>query len=228
MSKTRSRDGMIEALILAPGAGKPAMGVYSRLFAAGFGAMLATGFLMMLMASLVASRDEPLAREPRYKLADIRRLVPEPTEVSKRPKPQRLPEPVLSAPELPDRAVHLERMLPMSGKAQLPPPAAPVNIGLAGGDFVRDTDFIPIFVAQPAYPARALARGREGYAVVEVIITATGSVRDIRLLEEKPAHYGFAKAALKAAAKLRYKPRVVDGEAIEVSGVRYKYSFRLE
>ena len=38
----------------------------------------------------------------------------------------------------------------------------------------------------------------------------------------------FEKASVKAATKFKYKPRVVDGEAIEVAGVQNKFTYELE
>ena len=38
----------------------------------------------------------------------------------------------------------------------------------------------------------------------------------------------FERASLKAAAKFKYKPRVVDGQAIEVAGVQNKFTYELE
>lgn len=66
-----------------------------------------------------------------------------------------------------------------------------------------------------------------GYAVVEVIITTTGGVRDPKLIEEHPTGYGFGSAALRAAERLRYNPRMVDGNPVEVPGVLYRFSFQI-
>jgi protein TonB len=87
--------------------------------------------------------------------------------------------------------------------------------------------YIPIYVPQPKYPRRALVRGKEGYAVVEVTVTTTGAVRDPVLVEEFPEGWRFGRAALKAAKKLKYNPRVIDGQAQESSGVLYKFTFNL-
>jgi len=38
----------------------------------------------------------------------------------------------------------------------------------------------------------------------------------------------FEKASVKASLKFKYKPRVVDGEAIEVAGVQNKFTYELE
>jgi periplasmic protein TonB len=90
-----------------------------------------------------------------------------------------------------------------------------------------DSDYIPVYVQQPRFPSAALRRGVSGYAVVQVTITTSGKVRDPLLLEESPEGYGFGREALKAAGKLKYNPRVVDGVPEEVSGVPYKFSFKI-
>jgi periplasmic protein TonB len=38
----------------------------------------------------------------------------------------------------------------------------------------------------------------------------------------------FESASVKAAEKFKYKPRVVDGEPIEVAGVQNKFTYELE
>ena len=63
--------------------------------------------------------------------------------------------------------------------------------------------------------------------MVEVIITTTGGVRDPVMVEEWPEGCGFGRAAIKAASKLKYNPRVVDGVGQEVTGVLYKFTFQM-
>ena len=87
--------------------------------------------------------------------------------------------------------------------------------------------YVPVYVPQPKYPHRALQRRIEGYAVIEVTVTTSGTVRDPVLLEEFPAGWRFGRAALKAAKKLRYNPRIVDGQVQESSGVTYRFTFNL-
>ena len=87
--------------------------------------------------------------------------------------------------------------------------------------------YVPVYVPQPKYPHRALQRRKEGYAVIEVTVTNSGTVRDPVLLEEFPAGWRFGRAALKAAKKLRYNPRTVDGQVQESSGVTYRFTFNL-
>ena len=101
------------------------------------------------------------------------------------------------------------------------------NLQVGLGSFSRDSDYIPVYIPQPQYPRRAQTRGKEGYAVVEVIITTTGGVRDPIMVEEFPEGWGFGRAAVKAALKLKYNPRVVDGVGQEVPNVLYKFTFQM-
>ena len=79
----------------------------------------------------------------------------------------------------------------------------------------------------PKYPRYALSRGKEGYAIVEVVINTDGTVRNPTIVKEEPNDWGFGKAAIKAAKQLKYAPEIIDGEAQEVDGVRYKYTFKM-
>ena len=183
-------------------------------------------FLTVLMYLLILTNEGELDEQPARKISDIWQPERQLTENIKEVKPEKVDEPDKPPPDLPQRQTDIEMDLDAVSIAS-PAMQASINIGLGGG-FARDTDYIPLYVPQPEYPRRALSRGKEGYAVVEVIITTTGGVRDPKLLEEQPSNFGFGRAALKAAEKLKYNPRVVDGKAQEVTGVLYKFTFQLE
>ena len=92
---------------------------------------------------------------------------------------------------------------------------------------IRGKDYIPLFVKQPEYPFKARKYGREGYAVIALTVSKEGLALNPTVIEEKPKGQKFGKAALKAAASLRYVPRFIDGEPVEVPGVLYKYTFNM-
>jgi TonB family protein len=92
---------------------------------------------------------------------------------------------------------------------------------------IRGKDYIPLFVQQPKYPDRARRFGKEGYAMIELTVSKEGLALNPTVIEEKPEGQEFGKAALKAAASLRYVPRFIDGEPVEVPGVLYKYNFNM-
>ena len=186
--------------------------------------LVVTFSLIVLMFKLIDSGNKEMDEKEAIKIADFLHVERERTtneKVAEIEKPDE-PEP---PPELPDDNIEFETPENMVSMA-VAPVANKLSVGL--GSFARDTDFIPVYVPQPQYPRRAQSRGKEGYAVIQVIITTTGGVRDPIMVEEDPEGWGFGRAALKAANKLKYNPRVVDGVPEEVSGVMYKFTFQMQ
>lgn len=101
-----------------------------------------------------------------------------------------------------------------------------VDAGLNGAS-TSDGDYLPIVKVAPQYPRRALKKGIEGYATVEFTVTTLGTVKDPKVIDSKPKHV-FDRAAINAAKKFKYKPKVIDGKAQEVKGVRNIIRFELD
>ena len=76
------------------------------------------------------------------------------------------------------------------------------------------------------YPIRAARRNLEGFVVVEFTVTKAGNVKDVVVLESTDPL--FERPAIVAAYKFKYKPRVVGGEPVEVSGVTNRITFAVE
>jgi protein TonB len=91
---------------------------------------------------------------------------------------------------------------------------------------IADSDFLPLVKISPIYPPSAAARGLEGYVIVEYTVSRSGVVSDIAVIESSSSL--FEKSALEAASKFKYLPRIVDGRAVSVSGVRTIIRFRIE
>lgn len=99
-------------------------------------------------------------------------------------------------------------------------------------------DYVPLFRIQPLYPRRAQERGTEGYVVVKFTITESGSVENVVPVEGycgdpsgpqevmRPCSI-FNSASVRAAQKLKYKPRMVDGKPVRVDDVNHKFTFML-
>ena len=103
-----------------------------------------------------------------------------------------------------------------------------INVDMGGtGGFSSDGEYLPIVKVAPVYPRRALTRGIEGYVILEFTVTRMGTVMNPVVIEAKPTGI-FDRAALQAALKFKYKPKVVNGEPIEVRGVRNIIRFELE
>lgn len=71
----------------------------------------------------------------------------------------------------------------------------------------------PFFGSMPAYPAALRQTGLKGTAVVTMLITAQGRVRDP--VVERASEPPFGQEALTAVRQWRFLPRVVDGQPVE-------------
>ena len=89
-----------------------------------------------------------------------------------------------------------------------------------------DSDYSLEYSASPAYPLVAEREGIEGYATVQFTITAEGKVRDPVVVDAVPPDV-FNAAAIEAARKFEYRPRIVNGQPVEVSGVPMRFRFEL-
>lgn len=187
------------------------------------GVVVTFGLLVLMYTLIEFSQDAPDDSKAR-KIADIWQSKREVTEQLKEVKPEKPEDPEEPPPDLPDEKVDIDA--PLNAISMAAPKVGGLKVGFGAG-FARDSDYIPVYIPQPRFPKTAQRRGVGGYAVVEVIITTTGGVRDPKLLEEYPERMGFGKAALKAAEKLKYNPRVIDGVPEEVPGVLYKFTFQI-
>jgi protein TonB len=200
------------------------------------GLLVAFG-LLFLMQALIATGQAAISEAKSTRIVDFVRVKREERLESKRSKPDRPPNPDQPPPEVPqpsmdDAAADLgEGVQAVEATHNAPVPVAEVAMDVSPGFGVAagtaDGDYLPIVKVAPVYPQRAIERGIEGYVIVEFTVTKTGAVRDPKVVEYEPSTI-FNKAALAAALKFKYKPRVVNGEPIEVHGVLNKITFRLE
>jgi protein TonB len=81
-------------------------------------------------------------------------------------------------------------------------------------DQTEEGDIIPIVVIRPMYPRDAALQGLEGWVKVEFTITEVGTVKSPRVVDADPPRV-FNREALRAILKWKFKPRVIDGVAVE-------------
>jgi len=79
---------------------------------------------------------------------------------------------------------------------------------------------------QPVYPVEAKELGLEGFVKVQYTVTAEGNVINPVVLESEPKIV-FDFAAMDAAKKIKYQPRIVDGQPQAIKGVVYRFFFEL-
>ena len=86
--------------------------------------------------------------------------------------------------------------------------------------------YLPISKVAPDYPQRALDKGIQGDCTVEYSVTPQGKVDNPKVVGN--CHPAFIRPSLVAAATFRYQPRMVDGQAVTVPGVRNTFHYKIE
>nr|MDA7554636.1 energy transducer TonB [Gammaproteobacteria bacterium] len=88
----------------------------------------------------------------------------------------------------------------------------------------------------PVYPRRAKERGTQGYSLVKFTITEIGTVEDVIVVEGycgdptnpetvfRPCSM-FNSSSSRAALKLKYKTKVVNGKAVSTEDVLHRFTF---
>ena len=179
--------------------------------------------LFMVMHSLI-DRDFENPEVSNTKIADLVQPDEEIQLESTVAKPDKVEDPEEPPPEMEMMQIDLN----MDTDIQNSAPVATVDVNISTtGMSSGDGEYLPIVKVAPIYPRRAQSRGISGYCIVEYTVTTSGAIRDPQAVDCEPAGV-FEKASVKAALKFKYKPRVVDGEPIEVAGVQNKFTYTLE
>ncbi len=92
-----------------------------------------------------------------------------------------------------------------------------------------DGDYLPLVAIAPQYPTRAAQRGIEGWCLVSFTVDGLGNVMEdsIVVVDAEPPNI-FDRSSVRAAARFKFQPRVVDGQGVEVEGVQYVFRYELE
>ncbi len=140
--------------------------------------------------------------------------------------PEKPPKPPETPPETPPQ--DRDNIDPDAPSIDIPRPTlnADTSIGGPGGMNIAEGDYLPIVRVAPVYPSRALSRGLEGFVDMSFTVTTAGTVKDPIVLQSTSSL--FERAAERAVLKFKYKPRVVDGVPVEVTGVKTRITFELE
>lgn len=185
--------------------------------------------LFMLMATLI-HQDIEMDDRKRTPIADIVMVEPEITDIIEEEKPEQPEQPDQPPPDLPEPELQDPDV---DGGLNTGQVTADFDLGFdAGGLNISDGEYLPIVKVAPQYPRRAASRGIEGYAIAEFTVTTTGTVTDCVVIEAKTTSGNdttmFDRAACSAAEKFKYNPRVVDGVAQTVTGVKNRFTFELQ
>jgi protein TonB len=199
----------------------------SRLVLATLFAAVITLGLFFLMQSLIQSGGSALTDAPRGSVLDFVRVKKEEAVQKKDRKPKKPPKPEQPPPDM--APPQMDAPSPENTTSGMDFGAdLAAELSLEGGLALEsgDGEFLPIVRVAAVYPRRALQRGIEGYVDIEFTVSKLGSVTNPKVIQASPEGI-FEQAALDATLKYKYKPRVVNGEPMAVSGVEVRVTFEL-
>ena len=196
----------------------------TRFAIAGVTGLVVTFALLWVMQILIATGKDALTEKRDFRFVDFVRIKREEVVNLDEDKPEKPPEPEQQPPDMPQPQVD---QLNTSDTVNISFTRTGIELDPTRGNFaIVDGDYLPIVKVAPIYPRRAQTRGLEGYCLLEFTVTRTGTVRDARAIECSSSL--FERASVNAAMKFKYKPRVVDGQEIEVPGVQHIIRFEIE
>jgi len=189
--------------------------------AIGMGAIATFALLFLMQALIVLQPGAYSEPRPRSKIQIVRVKKDEQVRTREIPRPD---EALKTAEPLPPRPVtEYGDQLPIS-RAIAPPPA-PTSSRAVTALRMTDGPLVAIVRVQPVYPAIAEARGLEGWALIEFDVLPDGRVANAFIVDS--SSHLFEKAALNAAYRFRFKPRVVDGEPVTTTGIQNLFRFEM-
>lgn len=154
-------------------------------------------------------------------LPEVRKAEPPKTREEKPVLDEIVPEPEVTVQPIPTPGGGLPG--PTTTVITDPAPTIPKSITpFAMGEGAQT----PIVRVAPQYPANMASKGIEGYVTVQFSLTINGSVENVIVLES--SHRGFERNAVRAVQKFKYKPKVVDGTPVPVTGMTTTLEFKLE
>ena len=183
--------------------------------------------LFWLMQYLIETADRTLNDDGAGNLVDFVRVKRDEAIERRQLKPKKPPPPEQAPPQPP--TPQLDNLDANAEKVAISAVPVETDIEMTGGFSlgVGEGDYLPIVKVAPIYPNRALTRGVEGYCVVQYTVTRQGTTRDPFVIEDQCTSSLFHRASVNAALKFKYKPRIMDGEAVEVPGVQNKFTYEI-
>ncbi|WP_100641727.1 energy transducer TonB [Alteromonas facilis] len=188
--------------------------------------VVVAGALTLFMHALIQASHKELDDSAKANFLDFVRVKRDETSTQNRRKPTR-PEEQQAPPAPPTPQSNQQAV--SEGVLEVAAPsvesAIDVDIGAIGVG-QGDGEYLPIVKVAPVYPIKASMEGIEGTCLVEYTVTETGATKDVQTVQGQCPKL-FVRASLDAAKKFKYKPRIIDGETIEVPHVQNLFRFTL-
>ena len=190
-------------------------------------AIAVTLSLFWVMQYLIATADRSLNEDGQTSALDFVRVKRDESIQRRQLKPKKPPPPEAAPPQPP--TPKMDDLNPNAEKIAISAVPVETDIEMTGGFSlgVGEGDYLPIVKVAPIYPNRALTRGVEGFCVVQYTVTNLGTTKDPVVVESQCSSSLFHRASINAALKFKYKPRIIDGTAVEVPGVQNKFTYEI-
>jgi len=206
------------------------------LYATGLAFFFASG-LFWLMHLLIVGSDDPLDKNEGYKTVDFVRLTPqEDLQTRERSKPEPPPPPD-EPPPPPDLMVQQTQTTQAQQQSPVPfeMPRLDIPTNMAGGPMLGEmagsvapggsAELIPLVRLTPQYPQQAARAKISGWVKLRITVNPDGTVRNARAIDSDPRGL-FEEAAVVAARRGKFRPRIQDGVAVESEG-EYTVNFKM-
>lgn len=183
--------------------------------------------LFYLMHFMISSGRGALNKTESYSVVDFVRLKRESeTQLKKRVIPKKPPLPKKPPPPTEMKVSDVPTPDMPQIKINMPKISAQ---GVAGNPFIggvgsavgttENAELIPLVRIAPQYPRKAAMAGTEGWVRLAFTVTKAGTVKDVTVVEADPKRV-FDRAAKRAILKWKFKPKIVDGKAVERQAVQ--------
>lgn len=187
---------------------------------------LVTLTLLFVMHLLIAYGEAALTKPRERHQLEFVRVKRNENVQTEDVQPEKPPPPPQVPPDTPPQQNDDVDPNAVAVNVSAPQLSSDLDIGGPGSMNVAEGDYLPIVRVAPVYPARALSRGIEGYVDMSFTVTTAGTVKDPVVLHSTSSL--FERAATQAVLKFKYKPRVVDGQPVEVPNVKTRITFKIE
>jgi len=189
-------------------------------------ALVVTVCLFWFMQNLIETADNSLDHESVTSILEFVRVERDEIIRTPIPKPEMPPKPDLQPPQPPE--LQLDNPNPTSVEVKVASIPVVTEVDIEGSyNLGVEGDYLPIVKVAPIYPNRALTRGIEGFCVVQYTVTRLGTIKDPVVVQDQCSSTLFYDASVNAALKFKYKPRVVSGQEVEVTGVQNKFTYEI-
>ena len=184
--------------------------------------------LFYFMQALIATGAQLDQRVSVVKIVDATMPEIELEVVEEIDKPEPIQDDTEVVEDIPDRQVNLSD----GPSLNIERASVEIDTGLQLSNAsisATDGDMLPLVAIAPQYPTRAAQRGIQGWCLVSFTVDGLGNVVEdsIVVVDAEPSSI-FDRSSIRAAARFKFQPRVVDGQGVAVNDVQYVFRYQLE